>query len=263
MEDAFRIASNEFNTSLSLDEKPILTYLHAIDISSFLGNPNESRRLLNQAIKVDPHTFIVREKYMGTLQSRWGGSVEEMKAFLSECRKAQLSSLHLNSLEGLVIEEEGWNHQHQEGNTDAAVRDYLKAAKLRPEGSCAPCGPIGQAACILIKEKKYSEAIPLYSKVLSIDPNSTDALRNRGFSQLQLGKTAEAIADLTRAAELGDAYSQDTLARQYLMGNGVPKDRDEAIKLLQKAADQGYAPAQQLLPIAKDKNIPLLPMPNK
>ena len=129
MEAAFEVASEELLKSYSLDDKPLLSYLHAIDISNSLGQADESRRLFDLAVKIDPRNFIVREKYMGTLQTRWGGSVEQMRDFLQECRQAQLSAAHLKALEALVIEDEGWVHQYREGNPEAAVRSFMLAAK--------------------------------------------------------------------------------------------------------------------------------------
>ena len=90
-----------------MDDKPVLSYLHAIDISSAHSEADESRRLFDLAVKIDADNFIVREKYMGTLQSRWGGSAEEMAAFLQECDKAHLSAAHKNALKAMVAEEEG------------------------------------------------------------------------------------------------------------------------------------------------------------
>ncbi len=261
MEAAYAIAEQELNASLTLDDRPLLTYLHSIDLHTAVGDKAGGRKLLDLAIAIDPHNFIVREKYMGALQTRWSGSVEEMRVFLAECRKSGLSTAHLRILEALVIEDEAWTHRYREGNTEAAVRAYRKAAKLNPVGSCLPCGPVSQAADTLFEEKKYKEAIDLYSKVLALDATSTHALDSRAYAELQLGRSKEAVADFLRAAELGDAYAQDMLGRMYLVGTSVPQDHDKAIEWLKKAAEQGYAPARELLPLAMDKNKTPLPEP--
>jgi tetratricopeptide (TPR) repeat protein len=250
MEAAFALASQDLRASTSLDEKPLLSYLHAIDISSYLGDAAESRRLFDLSVKLDPHNFIVREMYMGTLQTRWGGSVEQMRAFLQECRAAHLSPAHLRSLEGLVDEDEGWSSQYRDGNTDGAVRAYLKAAELRPAGSCKPCGPINQAADALFAIENFRDAIPLYSKVLQATPDSIPALEHRGYSELQQSQPTAAVQDFLHAANLGDAYAMDMLGKMYLVGTSIPQDREKAILWLQKAASLGYQPSKEILPLA-------------
>ena len=254
MEAAYDVAAAEFDASRALDDRPLLTYLHSIDLNMAVGDKEESRRLLDLAVTIDPRNFIVREKYMGSLQTRWGGSVDEMKAFLAECRHAGLSASHLKALEALVVEDEGWAHQYGDGDLHAAARAYRKAAKLDPAKSCLPCGPLSKAADALLEAKDYKGAVKLYSKVLGSDPKSIHALDSRAFAELQLQHPKAALEDLLQAAGQGDAYAQDLLGRMYLLGTSVPQDRDKAIEWLQKAADQGYEPAHELLPLALDKN---------
>ena len=63
-----------------------------------------------------------------------------------------------------------------------------------------------------------------------------------------------AVKDFTHAAELGDAYAQDMLGRMFLVGDSVLQDREKAIEWLKKAAEQGYEPAEELLPVAMNNN---------
>jgi hypothetical protein len=98
MESAFRKSSKDLSDSFAMDDKPLLSYLNSISISSYFGNRQESRTLLDLSLKIDPNTFVVRESYMVTLQTRWGGSLAQMKAFLHECKKAHLSAVHIREL---------------------------------------------------------------------------------------------------------------------------------------------------------------------
>lgn len=54
---------------------------------------------------------------------------------------------------------------------------------------------------------------------------------------------AEAVRLYMPCAEAGDHEAQETIGYMYLMGKGVPKDRDIAVDLLSKAADGGIARA--------------------
>jgi TPR repeat protein len=224
-----------------------------MDLSGDAGDRAAARRTLDAAIAIDPKNMIVREKYMIYLQTRWGGSVEEMRSFLHECQAAGLADVHLKDLEAMVVEDEAWVHRYRDGDVDAAVRDYRRAAKLNPKTSCEPCGALNQAGDALVDAKNYAEAIKLYSQVLRQDPNSIHALSGRGFCELQQSQPEAAVADLERAAGMNDAYAQDTLGRMYLVGTSVPQDRDKAIAWLEKAAAQNYEPAKKLLPMALNK----------
>lgn len=262
MEQAFDQASADFNRSLSLDDKPLLSFMHQINIYKLLGKGPIGRDLVERSIQIDRDNFIVRSAYMDALQSPWGGTTEQMETFLKECKKAHLSHAQLESLEALVLEDAAWT-QRVGGNNAAAARLYRKEAKLNPQGNCLPCGPIHKAADALFDEKKYTQAIRLYSKVLQIDPNSVDALNRRAFSELQIKQTNEGLKDFMHSAELGNAYAQDMLGRIYLVGRVVPQDRDKAIEFLTKAASQGYQPSQELLPVALNKNAEILPAPSE
>jgi TPR repeat protein len=261
MEAAFVVAERELTASLSLDKKPLLTYLHLIDIYVQMSDGSEARKLIDAADSIDPGNFVVREKYMGSLQTRRGGSIAQMRDFLRECKSAKLSVAHLKQLEALVIEDEAWVHRYQDADVKAAVRDYRKAAAMNPVHNCEPCGPLMQAADTWFDAEKYTEAVKAYSKVLRLDPDSVHALGQRGFSELQLKQAKQALQDLQHAADLNDAYAQVLLAQVYLAGESVPADRDEAIGLLENAAAQGDADAKTLLPIAMNRNVQMLRQP--
>ena len=55
------------------------------------------------------------------------------------------------------------------------------------------------------------------------------------------------MAELLKKAEQGNAGAQYALGECYYYGTGVPRNEAEAIKWLQKAAQQGHAKAQSLL----------------
>jgi len=261
MERLLGVASADFDLSLSLTGKPLLTLLHQLTVAQSLGQSAEERALLDRSIAMDPNNYVVRYAYMYTLQSRWGGSLEQMKQFLKECRKAHLSADQLRSLEAVMADEEAFTARYVEHDDDAALRAYRKEAKLNPKRSCTPCGPIEQAADTLVEEAKYGDAIPLYSKVLAHDPKDIDALYRRGFSELQDRRPKAAVRDIRRAAELGNPDAEDLLGKMYLVGTTLPQNRDKAIEWLTKAANQGFEPSKALLELAKNRNASLLPQP--
>jgi TPR repeat protein len=167
----------------------------------------------------------------------------------------------LGELQALIAEEEAWNHRYTEGDGAAAVRSYLRAARLNLPESCAPCGPIEQAADTLLENDKYEEAAKLYSKILQAHPKMIASLNGRGYCEVALRQAKAAFKDFSDAAELGSAYAQDMLGKIYLAGSAVPHDRQKAIEWLTKAVAQGYEPSIELLEAAKQGDVQILQQP--
>jgi tetratricopeptide (TPR) repeat protein len=243
--DAFSKAARDFNACLSLSHKPLLSYYHALDESLVQGNSKTSRRFLELATKIDPDSFIVRDKFIDSLRLRWGGTVAPMCAFLDDCRKENLSAAHLKALEAIVLDEQGWVDENVTAAYIAAERDYRRAVALGRD-DCAPCAHLGN---VLVHQKEYPEAIRVFSSILRSDPTNVGVVASRAFANLQLGKTREAIVDWTAAAEAGDAYSQSELGRMYMIGvPGVLKpDFNTGPELFRRSAAQGYEAGRQNL----------------
>ena len=119
MEQALAKASADLNLSLSLDSKPLLSYVHQLTIAQLVGRTAEERAILDRSIALDKNNYVVRYAFMGALQTRWGGSPEQMQDFMEKCREAHLSATQLGSLQGLIAEDEAWNHRYIEGGVQA------------------------------------------------------------------------------------------------------------------------------------------------
>ena len=66
----------------------------------------------------------------------------------------------------------------------------------------------------------------------------------------------DTVESLRRAAGRGDAEAQYRLARRYMTGDGVPRNPQEAFKLIRKSADQNHAGAQAVLGMAYLSGMP-------
>src|SRR5579863_3527977 len=64
MEQAFVKASTDLEESLSLDPKPLLTYVHQLTIDQLLGRGAEERAILERSIALDNNNYVVRDAYM-------------------------------------------------------------------------------------------------------------------------------------------------------------------------------------------------------
>jgi len=66
----------------------------------------------------------------------------------------------------------------------------------------------------------------------------------------QRKRNSQDIKQNTEEAASGDASAQYTLGLKYTNGEGVAKDKNEAVKWFRKAAEQGFALAQYNLGVA-------------
>jgi tetratricopeptide (TPR) repeat protein len=253
-------ASADLELSLSLDPKPVLTYLQQVTIDQFLGPTEEGRKILDQSIALDPKSYVVRFAYMSELRPRWGGSLEQMRAFLEECRAAHLSGAQLDSLQATIAEEEALNLRDVASDEIPPVL-VVMVPLLDPLNACSTCGPIDRAAEALRRERKYQQAIDLYSEVLEKNPKAINALDARADTEVRAGMQKAAFADFSRGARLGSAYAQGMLGRIYLVGTLVPHDRKAAIKWLSKAAAQGDQASRKLLVAAQRGNVEMMLQP--
>ena len=64
---------------------------------------------------------------------------------------------------------------------------------------------------------------------------------SQATSQTKTVETPE-VQKLREATELGDAEAQYNLGVMYDNGQGVVKDKDEAVNWYRRAAEQGHAP---------------------
>jgi DnaJ family protein C protein 3 len=68
----------------------------------------------------------------------------------------------------------------------------------------------------LINANRPEDAIAYLSKSVALDPAYADGYFRRGLAYLQLGKTAEAKADLQKFVELSPTGPEADLARKAL-----------------------------------------------
>ena len=104
-------AMRDYNVSLTLTNKPLLTYHSIIAVTmldAVIGGDDLARRMLNESIRVDPRNFVVRYKYFASLQTRWGGSLQQMLDFEKQARAAGLSDAKLRYFANMLVAERRW-----------------------------------------------------------------------------------------------------------------------------------------------------------
>jgi hypothetical protein len=98
----------DLQESLAMDTKPMVSYSYLIRVGMELGEADANRTLFDAALKLDSVALIARRPYLNSLETRWGGSLEVMLAFMQESRNAGLTDSQLAVLQQLVDGEREW-----------------------------------------------------------------------------------------------------------------------------------------------------------
>jgi tetratricopeptide (TPR) repeat protein len=235
LESAHDIAAGDLYASIELDDKPLLSYFHAMDLADYIGR-RPTGLLLNAANAIDPDNFIVRHEFLLSLRS-----VKEMRAYVADS-KAVLPPDKIRRMEGAVMVEEAERALRGRNDPAEAERLYRKVLEFDPEEYTAGL----YLLYALVNQQKCPEAITLATELLkNPDSRADEIFGRRGWCNLRENKIAEGVADWQRAAELGDVWAQKELSGLYWFGKHVPRDVDMARKWMQQAAEQGDAGAQQ------------------
>jgi tetratricopeptide (TPR) repeat protein len=203
VEVAFHKAIRDLETSLTLTHKPLLTYSYEMIVSTTRGDIKESRRLLDQALKVNPNDYVVRARYcnrnsLGGIKLWWGRF-----SMNAGSRTYLIASFACWSLS--LQKTSGWNHFYVDRDYAAAEAAYRRSAALGGDRML----PILIDA--MMRQSKYREVIEPLTDELSERPGYPLALDNRGEAYMKTGRPREAIADWTASAAAGSAYAQNQM----------------------------------------------------
>jgi len=237
----------------------------------YTGSRDELKGDYVEALRLAPGSVETRLAYMKGLEPRWGGSYQQMEAFVAESRPA-LASPDANRLAARLLayrafesvrakdyagaQEQlasaialdpdpellcqrayvrGQIKRENEGFRDAA--DAL--AKSRDNRYC-----IGMATSLAGQASDPAEVERVMGMIIEVDPNNASAYSQRGWSYERRRNQDLAMPDYLAAAKLGDAWAQARVGKAYWSGSGVKRDPEEALVWLEKAAKQGNVDAR-------------------
>jgi len=101
-------AMRDYDKSLMLAEKPLISYHAILGAVMLNGGDGLARTMLDESVRIDPTNFVVRYKYFATLQTRWGGSLKQMLDFERDARAAGLSEVQLKYFANMIAIERAW-----------------------------------------------------------------------------------------------------------------------------------------------------------
>jgi len=122
-------AKIQLEKSLSLTKAPYLSVWHLLDMAIFSGDRDISRELLSVANGLLPNNRLARNRYMVSLEPRWGGSYAEMEDFVRTCRREGVEEDGIAQLEAIMHTDIGSSLEEQ-GNIREARNHFIMAIEL-------------------------------------------------------------------------------------------------------------------------------------
>jgi tetratricopeptide (TPR) repeat protein len=155
-----RIAAEEFKKSVPLTAKPFITYYFALDLFKPSGDIKSARELVDRAEKILPHNYLVNTGFMLNLLPRWGGSNEQMLAFIEE-RKKDSPPSETFALEAVYYNELGQMAAKNKENRKAHD-NYVEALKrAKAAGGSVRKDRLGSASYWVCNTTKEPELCPV------------------------------------------------------------------------------------------------------
>lgn len=170
-------------------------YCYQIEADQTAGGQRK-RTLFEQAIKINPDSFIAREFYLHTLTPRWGGSYEAMDRFVQTFRRSYERTPELRALEGRVAADQAELLAYHEQNQQAKV---LFTEALSKGDFWFTNQAYGE---LLYDLGDHAGARDQFTKVIHHKPGFKRAWWFRALALRNLEAHAQALADIDRAVAI-------------------------------------------------------------
>ena len=239
----FAEANQDYQDSLQLDGKPILSYAGLVNVGPKCARQGcDSRReVVNGALTVDPKTFVVRRTYMVLLETRWHGGVDDMQQFAGQS-KGYITAAQYHVLDAMVIEDRGWNAEHA-GDELSAAHLYQSAVERVDDSSLAERTWFAQlnfeTGWAYQHANDLANALLWYRRAVTLNPVNHHALSSLAWTLQKSGQASEAASFYQKSAALGDAYAQDQYGKCLWFGLGIARDQQAAVPYFKRSAGAG------------------------
>jgi tetratricopeptide (TPR) repeat protein len=225
MNKFFTLSLADIDAALRLEPKSIVAYRQLIDLAREQGDVRASQRFLQEGLKLQPNSFVLRMGHMLVLLPRWGGSYKAMNAFVDESAPYVKTNPRIAALGGFVDWDQG-RVAERAGRDGDAIEAYQRALQYGNLWEFRY-----QRAAYNSRSDRLEDALADLNSVLAQVPQFADALSERSHVTYELGRQAsgdasasyyrQAFRDIMLAAAL-DPTDEDIQERLAFMGKNIP-----------------------------------------
>ena len=216
MRDFQRLARADVDTALTLMPCNVNGYSLLMKIAPLKGDTGMSRALLNQALTMQPQSFVLRARHMYNLRPRWGGSYEAMERFATEADPVVAVNPRLAALHGFEPWDRGDGFERNNDFTNALAQYTLALTS----------GDLWQFRLergqFFLRHDRLDEAADDLDHAILQRPQHVDVLRYRAKVSYAAGRATQQdrspffseafrLIDLAAQLDPGNASVQETL----------------------------------------------------
>jgi len=196
MREAQVHARQDIDKALALNPKLTIAYSHLISIYSTEGSTQEKFKTLEQALSLDPASYIVRRDMLYYLLPRWGGSYEAIAGFLRDTEQHIDRNPDLAPLMGYLDYAKSWdtysskNYKKTIEHATAAIKQGEKSYYYK------------KRAAAYYSLKNYKQAISDYSSAIRLNKYNPDLYIWRAKAYMKINQSDNALKDFEFAVAL-------------------------------------------------------------
>lgn len=243
MRREFATAMQHANRAADIHPRSALPQIATLSMAANMGGQTRVTATLADALKADPLSIGARAVAMNYLTPRWGGQLAQVNGVLEEARRAGLPDGHLQYLAFTAAMEHGSHWWAVDKQPQRALAAYEDAWRRCPNSVRALDGLLANAYLL----KHWDTIIRVVDHAEQTGPVTGTVYRRRAQAHEGKQDLSLAIADLQRAASMGDGWSAGQLGHMHARGEHLPKDWTKARRLLTEASAQGLAFARREL----------------
>jgi tetratricopeptide (TPR) repeat protein len=255
-------AVKDATRAIEINPKASVAYALLLSASKSSVARTNREQIVRMGLEAVPTSYTIRYSALSGLLPWWGGSLDEIRAFIAEMKPRAEDTLELRPLLGYADyataetwrragkRQEAiqyydralrfgdyWFYRYRRGlnfynlkRYDEALVDFDRALALRPQLT----GVLDARARTYRRQGRYDNAFADWDLALKLDPRDPDYLRNRAFALRKQNRFAEARSDLDAALAFG-AYEDTVRAARGRLFLYSLKDFQAAAEELREA----------------------------
>ena len=180
MDSFFQRSLADLTAARRLDPKSIVAYRLMINMAASRAELTESREMLDEALKIQPYSFVLRVAHMENLR-RWG-SYDAMEEFANQSAPYAKRNPRIKALQGFVDLDRAEDFERDDRKGDA-IEAYQRALRFGDYWEFHY-----QRGSYYSRSDMDEDALEDFNAVLSQRPQSDDALGRRAASEYELAR---------------------------------------------------------------------------
>jgi tetratricopeptide (TPR) repeat protein len=243
-------AREDLMDSFKMTAKPYLSTLYMLNVDMLDGSADRRRHWLDLGTSIDPDNKLLRRRYLFSLQPKWGGSFEEMRAFIDECIKEKVSESMVAEFRLTVAYDVAESMPLNKTSSERLDRWNDVIALARAAEQPSPPTALAGIARSAYELGRRDDADRALAKLAKLDINEAWVLSTMGYIYAREGRMAEAWPVIKKAADLNDGWSQFTVGQTLLQGCPeihLAVDRQAGMAWIRRSARQGFPEAVAFL----------------